>query len=488
MLTSLSTRNIVHVLFRRRGTFLGMLLVPPLICAAIVFLQVPEYESTGQLMVKIADEDMATPDSIADQQGRAGAAATQMARQMMFSEILIIGSGDVLRSSLERLGVERVYPKAASEAAKLHVPPLAWAAEKLSKDFTVKSSGESNVLLLSAFNPDPLMAQQLLDTIISVAMEKQANVLRDPRTDFLDRKLTVLKKESEDAKRALLEFKRRTQITMFDEERQLLLRQRDGIELSLSQSRADMVSAQGRSGTLQSTLTAVPEQIVLSDENDRSQRALDQAQGRVATARARYDSAQRRFTKDNPELLDLAAELRSAEQELTAANVASQTRVRKGINPIQQQITGNLSTARSDATALKNAVKERERQLESVNARLAYLDANEIELRGLEQRQNISDSSYKAYLQRSESARIVRDMNEAGISGLSVIEAPTLSYKPGKPKKGMLLGLSVLGGVIFALGLCLLRESLDDTISMPEQLEHALKLPVLSSIKLKKAG
>ncbi len=488
MLTSLSMRNIVHVLYRRRGTFWGMFLTPVLVCAAIVFLSTPEYESTGQLMVKIHDEELATPDSVADQQGRASASNTQMARQMMFSEILIISSGDVLRTSIERIGLYKVYPKADSEAAKANAPAMAWAVERLTKDFTVKASGESNVLTLSLYNPDPKMAQRLLDTVISVAMEKQANVLRDPRTEFLDRKLKVLKKESEDAKRALLEFKRRTQITMFDEERGLLLRQRDGIELQLGQSRADMLSAQGRSGALASTLTSTPEQIVLSDENDRSQRALDQAQQRLASVRARYDSAQRRFTKDNPELMDLAAELRSAEQELSAANAASQMRVRRGINPIQQQISGNLSTARSDATALRNAVAERERQLESVNARLAYLDANEIELRGLEQRQLLSDTSYKAYQQRAESARIVRDMNEAGISGLSVIEAPTLSYKPGKPKKGMLLGLSVLGGLIFALGLCLLRESMDDTISMPEQLEHALKLPVLSSIKLKKAG
>jgi uncharacterized protein involved in exopolysaccharide biosynthesis len=488
MLTSLSTRNIVHVLFRRRSTFIATLLVPPLICAAIVFTTPPEYESTGQLMVKIHDEEVATPDMVAEQQGRASSSATQMARQMMFSEILIIGSSDVLRTSLERVGVDRVYPKAAAESAKAKMPPLAWATKKLSKDFTVKSSGESNVLLLSVFNEDPAVAQALLDTIIGTAMEKQANVLRDPRTEFLDRKLSTLKKEAEDAKKALLEFKRRTQITSFDEERALLLRQRDSIEMSLSQTKADMLAAEGRSGALQHTLSAVPEQIVISDENDRAQRALDQAQSRVATARARYESAQRRYTAGNPELLDMAAELRSAEQELQTANAASQSRVRKGVNPIQQQITGTLSTARSDANAMRNALKERERQLESVNARLAYLDSNEIELRGLEQRQSVSDTSFKAYLQRSESARIVRDMNEAGISGLSIIEAPTLPYEPGKPKKPMLLGLSVLGGLIFAIGLCLLREAMDDTISMPEQLEHALKLPVLSSINLKKAG
>jgi uncharacterized protein involved in exopolysaccharide biosynthesis len=166
----------------------------------------------------------------------------------------------------------------------------------------------------------------------------------------------------------------------------------------------------------------------------------------------------------------------------------SQTRARKGINPVQQQISGTLSNARSDANAQRNAVKERERQLEAINARLAYLDSNEIELRGLEQRQAVSDASYKSYLQRAESARIVRDMNEAGISGLSIVEAPTMPYKPAKPKKAFLIALSILGGLIFGVGLCLLRESLDDTISLPEQLQDALGLPVLSSIKLKKAG
>jgi uncharacterized protein involved in exopolysaccharide biosynthesis len=481
-------RNIAHVLFRRRKTFMTLLLAPPILCTAVVFLQKKEYESEGQLMVKIIDQEVASPDMLADQQGRASLSATQMAKQIISSEILIITSGDVMKTALTRIGIERVYPDGPEKAAKARVPLLDWAAEKLLKDLTVKPNGETNILKLSVFNTDPGMAQLVLDTVIAVSMEKQANVLRDPRNDFLEKKLAVMKKESEDAKRALLEFKRRTQITSFDEERSLLLRQRDGIELHLGQSRADLLAAQGRTGALETSLAATPDQVVLSDENDRSQRALDQAHARVASAKARYEAAQRRYTKDNPELLDLAADLRSAEQELASAQTMSQTRARKGINPVQQQISGTLSNARSDANAQRNAVKERERQLEAINARLAYLDSNEIELRGLEQRQAVSDASYKSYLQRAESARIVRDMNEAGISGLSIVEAPTMPYKPAKPKKAFLIALSILGGLIFGVGLCLLRESLDDTISLPEQLQDALGLPVLSSIKLKKAG
>jgi polysaccharide biosynthesis protein PslE len=488
MLTSLSMRNIAHVIFRRRRTFLTMLLAPPLICTVVVTLQKKEYESSGQLMVKIIDQEVASPDMLADQQGRASMGATQLAKQIISSEILIITSGDVVKTALTRIGIERVYPDGPKKAAKARTPLLDWAAEKLTKDLTVKPNGETNILKLSVLNTDPGMAQLVLDNLIAVSMEKQANVLRDPRTDFLDRKLVVMKTESEDAKRNLLEFKRRTQITSFDEERSLLLRQRDGIEAQLGQSRADMLAAQGRTGALEGTLAATPEQVVLSDENDRAQRVLDQAQGRVATARARYENAQRRFTKDNPELLDLAADLRSAEQELASSSAVSQVRVRKGVNPVQQQIAGTLSTARSDANAQKNAVKERERQLEAINARLAYLDSNEIELRGLEQRQAIADGSYRSYLQRAESARIVRDMNEAGISGLSIVEAPTLPYEPAKPKKAFLIALSCIGGLIFGFGLCLLRESMDDTISLPEQLQEALGLPVLSSIKLKKIG
>jgi capsular polysaccharide biosynthesis protein len=51
-----------------------------------------------------------------------------------------------------------------------------------------------------------------------------------------------------------------------------------------------------------------------------------------------------------------------------------------------------------------------------------------------------------------------------------------------------LLGIAIFGGILAAFGLCLLLETLDTTISLPEHAEHVLGLPVLASIQMKKTG
>jgi uncharacterized protein involved in exopolysaccharide biosynthesis len=488
VLTSLSMRNAAHLTFRRWRLFLIAMVLPPAVTAAVVLSQDKQYESTASVMVKIIDQDNVSPDALSQQQSQNAAASTAMAQQIIASQLLIMTSGDVLRSTLERVGISTVYPGIEAEAAKAKVPLMDHAAEKLAKDVTVKASADANVLLLSAYNTDAKVAQTLLKSLIAATVDKQVSVLRDPRTEFLDRKLATLSKEADVAKQALAAFKRRTQITSFDEERTLLLRQRDDIQVRLSQTRAELIAAQGRGSTLQDSLTKTPEMVVMSDENDRAQRAYDQAQSRLSTARAQYENAQRRFTADNPELIDMAAEVKAAEQAVERASQQSNTRVRKGMNPLAQQISGTLSTARSDANAYRGAAKERERQLEDINKRLAFLDASEIELRDLERKQNMADASYRSYLTRAESARIVSDMNEAGISGLSIVQQPTMPYKIARPRTPLLLGLAIFAGLIAAFGLCVLLEALDSTISLPEHAESLLGLPVLASIQLKKPG
>jgi uncharacterized protein involved in exopolysaccharide biosynthesis len=488
VLTSLSIRNAAHLTFRRGKIFLIAMLLPPVITAAVVLTQQSQYESNASVMVKIIDQEVASPDLVNQQQSQNASSSAAMAAQIIASELLIMTSNDVYKAALTHVGVDKVYPDIERQAAKAGVPLMDYAAEKLEKDFTVKTSGDTNVLMLSAFNTNPDVAQTLLKSIISSTVEKQVSVLRDPRTEFLGRKLVTLQKEADTAKQALAAFKRRTQITSFDEERTLLLRQRDDIQSRLSQTRAQLVSAQGRGSTLQESLEKTPAQIALSDENDRSQRVFEQAQARLSTARAQYDNAQRRFTADNPELLDMAQEVKAAERALELANQQSGSRVRKGINPLAQTISTTLSTARSDANAARGEVKERERQLEDIGKRLAFLDASEIELRDLERKQSMADASYKSYLQRAESARIVSDMNDAGISGLSIVQQPTLPYKPSRPKKPLLMGIAIFGGILAAFGLCLLLETLDTTISLPEHAEAVLGLPVLASIQMKKTG
>jgi succinoglycan biosynthesis transport protein ExoP len=73
-------------------------------------------------------------------------------------------------------------------------------------------------------------------------------------------------------------------------------------------------------------------------------------------------------------------------------------------------------------------------------------------------------------------------MNQAGITNLSVVQAPSLPYRPSRPRKLLLLGLALFAGLAGGLALCLLLEMLDDTIALPEQVEALTGIPLLAVV------
>ena len=486
MLNSFSRRNVAHLVFKRWRLGLTVFCAPLVLYLLLIAPKVPQYESFASLMVKVVDQEVVAPDIVSEQQGRSAGSSANMAKQIINSEQVIITSLVVLRAAIERVGVGKVYPELAYTGTRATV--LDRAAEQLAKDMTVKVNTDTNILLLSVLHPTPRVAQQLLQALVAATVDKQAQVMRDPRTEFLKQKLEALRAESDSAQADLLRFKQETQITSFDEERGLLLKQRDKVELELSQLRAELVSAAGRSGALNRVLSTTPRDVELSDENDRAQHQLDQAQARFAQAKARLEVARRRFTEQNPELDDAYAQVEDARRALEEVRREPMGRVRSGANPVSQELSASLASARSDLDAHKGAVQERERQLVQLNERLAYLDKHEMELRELEHRRDIADADYRSYMERAQSARIVTDMNEAGITNLSIVQPPTLPFRPSRPRKLLLFVLALFAGVVAAMAVLVGAELMDDTLSLPEQVEEATGLPLLATVRAKKYG
>lgn len=482
MLTNLSPRNLSYILFKRFKLFALVLSASLVLYVCTILTQPVQYESTASVLVKVGDSELVTPDAFTEAQGQNAASAAHMAKQVINSEQVIITSQDVLRDALERVGVKKVYPDIERDAEKAKVPPATLAVDKLLKDISIAVNNETNVLMLSLFNTSPKIARATLGALVDATIDKQGLVMRDPRLDFLESKLESLKALADQARQELLEFKRSSGITSFDEERALLLKQRDGVELELHKAQSDLVAAEGRGSVLKSALASTPEQIELSNENDLTLNQVNAARSRLTAVEAQYQAARQRFTESNPELQDLEAQLESARKNYEELAAQSAARVRTGANPVSQKLSENLSTARSEADALRNAVAERERQLEEINQRLAYLDTNEAALRELEHQLNVADKDYQSYLTRVQSARILSDMNQAGITNLSVVQAPSLPYKPARPKKLLLFVLALFAGVAGGLGLCLFLEMMDDSIALPEQVEALTGLPLLAVV------
>ncbi len=479
---SFSPRHLSYLLFRRRKVFLGSLAISLVLYSGLVLTQKPQYESTSSIVVKVIDQDVAMPQRFSEQNGALAASFSSLASEVINSVQVVITSPDVLDKTLSTIGVDTVYPKLTEKAAKAKLPVTTLASEKLLTDIAVKVNNETNVLTLSLFNTSPTVARATLTALVNSTVSKHASVMRDPRLQFLERKLESLKADAEASQQAVLLFKQKTGITSFDEERTLLLRQRDLTQTSRNEIQAELFAATGRAKSLEDSLQRTPRAIAISDENDRMQRQIDVARERLTSAQSRYEAAKQRFREGNPELVDQQAQLESAKAAFDEISAQSMSRVRTGANPVSQALTQSFSTARSDANATKAAIAEREQQLIAIDQRLQFLNTNEMTMRELERKRDLVEQEYRSYLERAQSARIVSDMNDAGLTSLSVLQAPTLPYQPARPRKMLLLLLALFAGFAGGLALCVFLESMDDTLALPEQVEAAVGLPLLAVV------
>ena len=92
------------------------------------------------------------------------------------------------------------------------------------------------------------------------------------------------------------------------------------------------------------------------------------------------------------------------------------------------------------------------------------------------------ETAYHTFLLRSEQANAAGNMNAAGISNLSVVQAPTLPFEP-TPKSSLIIGVAVLLGLLGGFGLCFLLELYNQTFSHAEEVEIMTGLPVFVSIR-----
>ncbi|HET6333595.1 MAG TPA: hypothetical protein VFG30_10300 [Polyangiales bacterium] len=482
MVISFSPRHLSYLVFKRRKLFLGTLATALALYSGLVLTQKSQYESTSSIVVKIIDQDIATPTRLSEQNGAAASSFSQLAKEVINSVQVVITSPDVLDKTLSKMGIDAVYPRLTAKAQKARLPITTLASEKLLQDISVRVNNETNVLTLSLFNTSPTVARATLQALVSATVAKHAMVMRDPRLQFLERKLATLKNEYDSAEQAVLQFKQASGISSFDEERSLLLKQRDTTQGSRNEIQAQSFASQSRAKALEGFLAATPKAIAITDENDRMQRQMDVARERLTTAQTRYEAAKQRFTEGNPELIDQSAQLDSAKRDFEQISGQSNSRVRTGANPVNQALSQSFSTARSDATATKAAIEERDAQLAKIDQRLNYLNQNEMKAREYERRRDLAERDYRSYLERAQSARIVSDMNDAGLTSLSVLQAPTLPYQPARPRKLLLLLLALFAGLAGGLALCLFLESMDDTLALPEQVETALGLPLLAVV------
>jgi len=135
---------------------------------------------------------------------------------------------------------------------------------------------------------------------------------------------------------------------------------------------------------------------------------------------------------------------------------------------------GARSSQDPDVQAIKGQISTLDKQIATTVQNKAHYD-------DLMRDIQLDEGNYKAAQTRVEEAEANQNLNQQKITHISIIEHPTLPYKPMRPWKATIIALCLFMGLAFGTLACIIAEHIDQSFSLPEQAAGILGVPVLAS-------
>ncbi len=168
----------------------------------------------------------------------------------------------------------------------------------------------------------------------------------------------------------------------------------------------------------------------------------------------------------------------AAEMELKTAKINTARQIRQVI----ESITKEYEVARANMEALQRAMSEKEVHIQDINRK-------EYQLGVLQREVDVNKQLYDLFLTRFNETDASKGLQTLQSTIGRVIDPALVATSPFKPKKQMIIGISLVLGFMFAVMLAFLIEYLDNTIKNGDDVEQKLGMPLLGTLpdlKIKK--
>ncbi len=329
-------------------------------------------------------------------------------------------SSDLLRSVVQEIGVENIYPAMAGGSEPMEADNKTEQAMRtlLGRDLRVEAGVRSNIIEVFVANEDPEKAANVAKVLMTLFIPEQSRIYESSQKDFLDRQILDIQKRLEESQRALFNFKKTAGVSEIDIEMEQLLSEKSALSAIAFES-----------------LT-------------QAQAALSQAQAQAAAARSTYRA-------NSPVMKRLNQKIAVARTEL---------------NRQKADLAGNEDSAGPLA-----------QKLNEIDTRIAHLEAQRGQFNELEQRVEMESNNLDYYKKRAEEARVNAMLNEQNITRIRILDEPVAPAAPNGPNKKLILLAAMMLGLFLGLCAAFIRELIDERFSTARQVEKALDLPVFAS-------
>lgn len=421
--------------------------------------------------------------------------------QVMKAETEILQSETLHASTLQALGLLRLYPALNRDSAALPVrviravvrtllspwrvsPPdspaarLDSALSYFDSDLSVIPTKEANIIDVTFGHRDGALAAQAVNELLAGYAKRREQLYDDPQLGVVRHQTDQLSEAVTLGDAALSAFKAAHTIADYTAERDLLVRRQSDTGQALADTTAGEAEQQARVVTLDRAITDIPHSVSLFQENDTDTR-LQSIDSSLVDLRAQLAAARIHYRDTSHLVSDLLTQLsaREADRRHLATNPLPSIG-RTGRSPALDALLLDRARATTERAAAAARLTSLRNELRNIEARLAALNSEEAALAALQRNKAVADAAYVNARQVLAEQSMTEAEDALRLANVRVIQpARTPLHASPTPLLVVLAG-TLLGGAAASLW-CISGMMIRPTLLTSEGLAQATGLPVL---------
>ena len=415
----------------------------------------PVYESETLLRIRLPKGISSSPLSVTE----GGNVALIQQQMSTLAEVLV--SQDVVKPVMEEEARENVEEKLEFESYVKRI-----------KTEPVKNT---EILKISVSGKTPEEAQKTNQRLLESFMQKitvVGNTEQTKNRKFLEQRTVAAKENLEKTEAELEKFKTEHKLTSPSDSANTSMDRIKNVENQL-------VSNQIALETAQAKLAAVDAQLANAGAASADNLTVQQYNEQLAKLEQARIAYLEKYTEKHPKMIDLNAQIASLKQKVAEETARVANLQSPSDNKVHQELVARKFASQTEVAVALQKAESLRYALAKNNEDFDKYTALQKEYARLAREASVAKEIHSMLAKRVEEAKIAELMQQ---NNVQVVNEPTLPEKSAKPKKLLVLVLSMLLGILFSSGYYVVKGLLYPVIRREKDVETHLGLAVLGCI------
>jgi uncharacterized protein involved in exopolysaccharide biosynthesis len=467
-------RDLLTTVFYYRRIMLIAFLLPVLASVGAAMVSKPIYVADARLLILYGSEYLYRPTD-----SPSGYSYALDRNEIVEAEMQVLQSTNLMVQTLEKVGVDRVYPGTKPDD---HLA-LEAAARRMASDLKLTAIPQSNVLQLSYRNHNPEIATQVLRTLIDGYLERRVAVFQRAPTPTAQADQNAFLARVRTAEDTLSSFAAAHGIGDPDQQMNLLLQQQSANRQARDATAQAISETSAKLDAIRQQLAAIPQTAQSYADTDRSQTLQLLTQGLAGLQLKRQDLASR-YGESFPPIKEMDRQIAETKAKIAAVPTREDSLVRAAVNPLYESVKAQQVTLTSDLAGLRARDADLAAAATATDARIKALIADATTYRDLKRNRDVLDDAYRSFVKSNEAAQMADVSERNRAANVRIVQSPEASA--GLDLRKILPIAGIVVGLIAAVAAMAVCNALREVCVTVRDVAVALDLPVVAAVQYRR--